>query len=154
MVLVRQALSWACCPRGWWGEPFAVSRSIVVFTCLLALAGCNGGTVDRHALEKDSEAIESLACEGALLADEIANTASTPQFSRVHAGDLKTKASNFADALSERPTDPGIEQEVRQLAAKAGHVADLLGDLETHPNDTQRAESLRTELVHQGGGCS
>jgi hypothetical protein len=132
-----------------------VSRSIIFSLLLLAaLSGCNGGTVDRHALEKDSEAIESLACEGALLADEIANTASTSQFSRVHAGDLKTKASNFADALSERPTDPGIEQEVRQLAAKAGEVADLLGDLETHPNDTQRAESLRTELVRQGGGCS
>src|SRR4029453_9306018 len=60
-------------------------------------------TVDQHALDKDSEAIDSLACEGALLADEIAHTASLTPFSRVHAAELQTRASNFEDALSTRP---------------------------------------------------
>jgi hypothetical protein len=125
--------------------------ALALIALVVGLAGCNGGTVDHHALEKDAEAIDSLACEGALLADEIANTASTPQFSRVHAGELRTKASNFADALSERPTLPEIEREVRTLADKAGRIAGLLGELETHPSDTARSVRLRTALEQQGG---
>src|SRR5215207_11067 len=93
-------------------------RLPILVALALIVVGCNGGTVDRHAMEKDAEAIDSLACEGALLANEIAYRASTPQFSRVHAGDLRTKASNFADALSVRPTVPRIEKQVRELAAK------------------------------------
>ena len=126
-------------------------RFVFVLALLLLAGGCNGGTVDHHALEKDAEAIDSLACEGALLADEIANTASTPQFSRVHADDVRTKASNFADALSERPTVPGIEREVRALADKAGRIAGLLGELETHPTDTALAGRLKTALERHGG---
>ena len=99
----------------------------------------------------DAAAIDSLACEGALLADEIANTASTPQFSRVHAGELRTKASNFEDALSERPTLPEIEREVRALADKAGRIAGLLGELEAHPSNSAVADRLRPALERQGG---
>ena len=128
-----------------------MSRSALFVVVVLVAAGCNGGTVDRHALEKDSEAIDSLACEGALLANEVAHTASTPQFSRVHAGELRLTASNFADALSERPTVPGIEREVRRLAATAAAIAQLLGDLESHPTDTTRARRLKTALDQQGG---
>jgi hypothetical protein len=128
-----------------------MSRSALFVVVVLVAAACNGGTVDHHALKKDSEAIDSLACEGALLANEVANTASTSQFSRVHAGELRTKASNFADALSERPTVPGIEREVRRLAAKAAAIAQLLGDLEAHPTDTTRARRLETALDRQGG---
>ena len=137
--------------RGGCGEAPCVRRLALLIGLTVGLAGCNGGTVDHHALEKDAEAIDSLACEGALLADEIANTASTPQFSRVHADDLRTKASSFADALSERPTVPGIERKVRALADKAGRIAALLGELQAHPADAGLAARLRTALERQGG---
>jgi hypothetical protein len=126
-------------------------RLPLLIALALIVVGCNGGTVDHHALEQDTTAIDSLACEGALLADKIANTASTPQFSRAHADDLKTKASNFADALSERPALPEIERDVRVLANKAGRVAGLLGELEAHPTDAGLAARLRGALERQGG---
>lgn len=129
-------------------------RKAVICSLLAGLlAACNGGTVDRHALQKDSEAVDSLACEGALLAHEIANDASISTFSRVHAGELAQRASNFEDALSERPTSPGIEAPARALARKAGRVADLLTEIENHPSDAGRAQRLQGRL-ERAGGCA
>jgi hypothetical protein len=114
------------------------------------VAGCNGGTVDQHALDKDSEAIASLACEGALLAHEIANTASLTTFSRTHAGELYTRAANFQDALSTRPTTPGIEQAVREEAKKAGRVAALFDQLAADPSNPELAAKLEPRFAKQG----
>jgi hypothetical protein len=126
-------------------------RRAFLFLLIALVAGCNGGTVDQHALDKDSEAIDSLACEGALLANEIEHEASLTPFSRVHAGELGTKASNFEDALSERPTTPGIEQAVRKEAKKAGAVADLFGQLAADPSNPELAASLKPKFEQQGG---
>jgi hypothetical protein len=123
----------------------------VLVLVVLVLAGCNGGTVDQHALDNDSEAIDSLACEGALLAHEIANTASLTAFSRVHAGELYTRASNFQDALSTRPTIPGIEQAVREEARKAGEIADLFDQLAADPSNAELAAKLEPRFKKQGG---
>jgi hypothetical protein len=115
-----------------------------------ALPACNGGTVDRHALKQDSEAIDSLACEGALLANDVGKGATTHNFVEVHAGELAQTASNFSDALSERPTLPAIERDVRAEARKAGQIAGLLDRLQKDPGRLA-AESLRDRLEKQGG---
>ena len=125
-------------------------RWVIPLLAVLALVGCNGGTVDLHALQNDSESIDSLACEAALLADEVAHTASPSTFTRVHAGDLENRASNFADALSKRPTTPGIEKATRKEATKAAQIAALLNQLEHHPTDTALAARLKTRFEKQG----
>lgn len=126
-------------------------RAVLPLVLLVfVLAGCNGGTVDQHALDKDSEAIDSLACEGALLAHEIANTASLTTFSRVHAGELYTRAANFQDALSTRPTTPGIERAVRDEAKKAGQVAALFDQLAADPSNPMLAAKLAPQFTKQG----
>lgn len=117
---------------------------------VLVLAGCNGGTVDRHALSKDGDAVDSLACEGRLLARDVADGDSTERFTRVHAGDLQQRASHFEDALSERPTVAGIESDVRGLGRKAGHVADLLDQLHGSPGDRSLGRKLEGELQKTG----
>jgi hypothetical protein len=114
----------------------------------LLIPACNGGTVDQHALDNDSGAIDSLACEGALLAHQVVDGATTEPFTRVHAGELATRASNFEDALSQRPTTPGIESAVRKEAEKAGRVADLLNQLEA--NDADSAAELKGRLEQEG----
>jgi hypothetical protein len=129
-----------------------VRRAALLAVLVAALAACNGGTVDRHALKQDSEAVDSLACEGALLANDVGKGATTHNFVEVHAGELALRASNFADALSERPTLPAIEREVRAEARKAGAIAGLLDQVKEYP-DRPVAESLRDRLEKQGG-CS
>ena len=125
-------------------------RAALLLFVLLLLAGCNGGTVDLHAIQNDSEAIDSLACEGALLANEVAHGATTGAFTRVHAGELAMRASNFEDALSQRPTTPGIEKAVRAEAKKAGKIAGLLSALESDPGDAQRGAELKGQLEQEG----
>jgi hypothetical protein len=122
----------------------------ILLLLLTLLTGCNGGTVDPHALKNDSDAIDSLACEGSLLAHQVVHDASTSPFTRVHAGELAQRASNFADALSQRATTSGIEPAVRREAAKAGRIAGLLEELESNPTDSQAAAGLERRLEREG----
>ena len=128
-------------------------RLLVLPLAAALLIGCNGGVVDRHALKQDSDAIDSLACEGALLARDVADGRSTRYFARVHADELAVRASNFEDALSERPALAPIRAKVRAEARKAGAIADLLAELHRHPSDARVAARLRPELEKQGD-CS
>lgn len=119
------------------------SRRVVVLALLAAVvAGCNGGTVDKHALKRDAEKVSSLASEGGLLANDMSKGASTKYFARVHAKELSRAASNLADALGKRPTSPGITPDVRKLSRLAGKVSGQLEQLHLHPTDRRVAKSL------------
>jgi hypothetical protein len=119
---------------------------VVLALLVLALSGCNGGTVDRHALKRDAENVASLASEGGLLADDVSRGRSTKYFVGVHAKELSTKASNLEDALAERPTSPGITPDVRKLSKLAGKVSRELERLHLHPTDRDVAASLKQPL--------
>ena len=121
-------------------------KPVVLILLLLALSGCNGGTVDKHALKRDAEKIGSLATEGELLANDVSKGASTKYFTRVHAKEMSQAASNLADALAERPTSPGIEPDVRKLSKLAAKVSDQLEQLHLHPTDRAVARSLKRPL--------
>lgn len=125
-----------------------VSRPAVVLALLvLALSGCNGGTVDKHALKRDAEKVGSLATEGELLANDMSKGSSTKYFARVHAQELSRAASDLADALGKRPTSPGITPDVRKLSKLAGKVSAQLEQLGLHPTDRQVAQSLKQPLA-------
>lgn len=124
-----------------------MSRPAVVLALLvLALSGCNGGTVDKHALKRDAEKVGSLATEGELLANDMSKGASTKYFARVHAKELSRAASDLADALGKRPTSPGITPDVRKLSKLAGKVSGQLEQLHLHPTDRDIAQSLKQPL--------
>jgi hypothetical protein len=124
-----------------------VSRLSALVLLLATLSGCNGGTVDRHALKRDAETVSSLATEGQLLANDVSKGASTKYFARVHAKELSSAASDLEDALSERPTLAEIEADVRKLARLAGKVSAELEQLHLHPTDRAVAESLEQPLL-------
>jgi len=125
-----------------------VRRPATVLTLLLlALSGCNGGTVDRHALKRDAEKVGSLASEGQLLANDVSRGASTKSFARVHAHELSRAASDLADSLATRRTAVGIEARVRRLSKLAGKVSGELEQLHLHPTDRVVAASLRQPLT-------
>jgi hypothetical protein len=125
-----------------------VSRSLATLGLLvLLLSGCNGGTVDKHALQRDAEKVGSLATEGELLANDVSRGASTKYFVRVHAKELSQAASDFEDSLAKRPTSPGIASDVRELSKLAGKVSRELEQLHLHPTDSHVAESLKQPLL-------
>jgi hypothetical protein len=120
-----------------------VASALLVFT----LAGCNGGTVDEHALKRDAQKVGSLATEGELMANDVSKGASTKYFVRVHAKELSGAASDFEDSLAKRPTSSGITSDVRELSKLAGRVSRELEQLHLHPTDSDVAESLKQPLT-------
>jgi hypothetical protein len=114
-------------------------------------AACNGGTVDRHALTNDAATLNSVACEGALLARLVVNGKSVHLFTRVHADELRLQASNLADALSERDTVVGLQSRVRAKGREAAGVARQLELLRRHPADRMVAQSVARRLAAIGG---
>ncbi|HEY8628531.1 MAG TPA: hypothetical protein VIL56_09460 [Gaiellaceae bacterium] len=127
-----------------------MSRALIISLLLAVLAGCNGGTVDRHALKNDSAKIDSIACQAALLANDVSKGASTKAYARVQTGNLGVQASNFADALGKRPTSPGIEQKVRAEAKHAAEVAALLAKLHREPTNRGVADGLEQQFKRAG----
>lgn len=124
---------------------------LIIATVLLT--GCNGGTVDRHALTNDAATIDSIDCEAALLADGIAQGGTTRFFAREQAEELQLQSANFADALAHRPMSPGLEQRVRAKARDAAILAARLERLHDHPTDREEAARL-AEIFKRAGGCT
>jgi predicted outer membrane protein len=127
-------------------------KRVVLVVVALALAGCNGGTVDRHALTRDASTLDSIACEGALLAHDVARGRTTAYFAREQAEELRIQSSNLADALSRRKTVPGIEQKVRKKAKDAARLASTLQRLHDHPTEQAVGTTVEQELK-KAGGC-
>ncbi|MDX6479158.1 MAG: hypothetical protein QOG29_1745 [Gaiellaceae bacterium] len=124
-------------------HPQAVSRCLVAVCAAALLAGCNGGTVDQHALKQDSKAISSLATEGSLFAEKVAKGESTGPYTRIQADNLGTLAANLADSLGRRKTSPGIEPKVRKAGKLAAQVAEQFKALQDHPSDRAVARSVQ-----------
>jgi hypothetical protein len=125
-------------------------RLSVLCVLAAAVAGCNGGTVDRHALTNDAATLDSIACEGALLAKDVSTGRSTTFFAREQANELRIQASNFADALSRRKTVASIEGRVRAKAKHAAVVAATLRLLHDHPADRAVGSAVATKLEKLG----
>jgi predicted outer membrane protein len=134
-----------------WNSPSAVGACALV-VAVFALAGCNGGTVDRHALTNDAATLDSIACEGALLAHDVARSRTTTYFAREQAEELRIQSSNLADALSRRKTVPQIEPKVREKANEAAKLARALGRLHDHPSSRRVGYAVEREL-RQRGNC-
>jgi hypothetical protein len=128
-----------------------LTRSLAVVACAALLAGCNGGTVDRHALTNDAATIDSMACEGALLAQDVAEGKTTAFFAREQANVLRIQSSNLADALAKRHALAAIEQRVRAKAKLAATLSATLERLHDHPSDRGVAVSVEKRLKKLGG---
>lgn len=125
----------------------------LALVAVLALVGCNGGTVDRHALTNDAATVDSINCEGWLLSTAIARDRVTVYYAREQAEELAIESSNLADALRHRTTATGLEQRVRAKGRDARRLADRLWRLHDHPNDTTAARGLAAQFK-RAGSCS
>ena len=128
-----------------------LARGVVVAGSVVVLAACNGGTVDRHALKNDSATVDSIACEGALLAQDVAKGKTTTFYAREQAEELRIQSSNLADALARRHALAAIEQKVRAKSKDAARLAAILQQLHDHPSDRRVALGIEAQLKKLGG---
>jgi hypothetical protein len=127
-----------------------VLRFLAVAAASLLVAGCNGGTVDRHALTNDSATIDSIACEASLLASDISHGKTTTYFAREQAEELQIQSSNLADALATRPAVAAIERNVRKRSRDAARLATILSRLHDAPSDRPASARIATRLMKLG----
>jgi len=135
------------------GENALTVRVLALVALTLVLAGCNGGTVDRHALTNDAATIDSINCEAWLLGRATEHGRTTTAFAGEQAEELGIQAANLADALARRPTATGLDRRVRQKAGDAAVLARRLRRLQQHPGDRSLAAELAGRFK-KAGGCS
>jgi hypothetical protein len=101
------------------------TRTALALALALLVAGCGGGssTLSKHALAQRAGAVQSLAAEGALLADDAAAGRSTSIFVREHSSELAIAASTARTTLEGGRTAPALEPELQRLRRIAGRVA-------------------------------
>ncbi len=120
---------------------------------VILLAGCNGGTVDRHALTNDAATIGSINCEAFLVARAVGRGRVTRAYAREQADALRLQAANLADALGTRPAASGLERRVRTAGRSAGVLADRLRRLRDHPSSRGTGVELAQQF-RKAGHCS
>jgi hypothetical protein len=103
-------------------------------------AGCGGGgKLGAKALSQESKSLQSLAAEGALLAEDAVFGKTTHVYTRGHSSDLYKAASQVEASLKTAKTEPAFEPELRRLAVLAAQVRDDLNRLDGASKEEERA---------------
>ena len=127
--------------REWWSVPVCLKAALVLGVVVAVFgAGCGGGgQLGDKALSKESKSLQSLAAEGALLAQDAVFGKTTRVYTREHSSDLYKAASQAEASLKTAKTEPAFEPKLNQLAVLAARVhADLerLGGASTEEERT------------------
>jgi hypothetical protein len=114
--------------------------TVGVALALLALSGCGGGgTLSKQELQKQYEAIQSLAAEGALVADGAADGRATETFVSVH-------SLYLSEAAQKVETDLRSANGPQQAVSLARRVAEDLDRLHEEPDNPVLARRLSKQL--------
>jgi hypothetical protein len=101
--------------------------ALACLALVLLLAGCgSGGELGPHSLAKQSDAVQSLAAEGALLAQDGVDGRTTAIFTREHGGFLSKAATSTASSLAKAKTNPSLMLKLRRLQTLSAEVRDQL----------------------------
>jgi hypothetical protein len=122
-------------------------RRTAALIALLALAvactGCN--PLNNDELAREVTMSGSIAAEGALLAEQVAEDRTKATFVRVHAGELAAAADGSAEKLNDAGVEPDLQDKVDAAIAIDEDVSGALSDLEVAPGD--ESEGARAEAT-------
>jgi hypothetical protein len=122
--------------------------ALLVAVALLVVAGCGGGgTLGPKSLAKRAEAVQSLAAEGALLAEDSSHGRSTRIFREQHSSELEKAASSVVATLKKGKAEPSLEPKLHRLAAIAARVRAGLGQLGGASTREQREIAKRLDAA-------
>jgi hypothetical protein len=121
--------------------------TICLTIAILATAGCGGGgTLSKKDLQKQAEAVQSFAAEGALVAQGAEQDRTTDTFVRVHTQYLGKAARKVEAQLGSKHAREGLEQKREEAAKLASIVSQNLDRLHRDPGDQALAARLRLAL--------
>jgi hypothetical protein len=114
---------------------------------VLLLAGCGGGgSLSQKELQKQFEAIQSFAAEGALVAGGVADARTTEVFVRVHTQYLGEGTKKVAKQVSTAQTKPSLQDKLSAANKLALQVEAELERLHHSPGDRALARQVRRRL--------
>jgi hypothetical protein len=113
---------------------------------VLVASGCGGGSLSQKDLQKQFEAIQSLAAEGALVADGAADGRTTDIFVRVHTQYLSEAAAKVGDQVSSKHASSPLVLDQAKAVKLAALVEQDLTQLHESPGDQEQASRLRDDL--------
>jgi hypothetical protein len=124
----------------------------------LALSGCRYGQYSDIDLQASVKALQSIAAEGSLMANDAARGRSMTTFMRTHGQDLSDQAEHEAEKMSDAPLAPGIEKRVAKAISLASDIGSSIDDLRVNPRQRKAAVTAAKDLqsyarqVQQLGG--
>jgi hypothetical protein len=113
---------------------------------VLAVVGCGNRTLTSKELQKQAEAVQSFAAEGALVAGDAKQGRTTDTFVRVHTDYLAKAARKVETELSSKQASGSLDQKREEAARLALLVSLNLDRLHRHPGDQALAGELSSEL--------
>jgi hypothetical protein len=125
---------------------------LLVLGVILALlgAGCGGGgNLGAKALSQQAKSLQSLAAEGALLAQDAASGKTTRVYTREHSSDLSKAAFRAEASLKAAKTEPALQPKLRQLAALGSQVSTALKRIGGASKDEQRTFGHQLQTAAQ-----
>jgi hypothetical protein len=127
------------------------SATICAAVAVLALAGCGGSSLSKKDLQKEAEAVQSLAAEGALVAQGVEEGRTTGTFVRVHTEYLGKAAAKVDSELGSKHASGSLDTKRAQTAMLAALVSADLDELHRAPGDRTVAARVRSELEQHAG---
>jgi len=110
----------------------------------LLLAGCEPLGADE--LRREVETIGSLAAEGSVLAQQVADQDTKRTFARVHSRELADAAEHSAERLTDAHPGGGLTDDVNEAISLANAVEVQLGQIEVGPDEAERAADASERL--------
>jgi hypothetical protein len=124
-----------------------LARLLLISIVRVVSAGCGGGgSVSQKDVQKQFQAIQSLAAEGALVAGGAADGRTTDVFVRVHTGYLDKAARKVETKLSSAHATGAAERDRVRAARLASSVSDELATLGDDPGDREAARRIQRRL--------
>ena len=127
-------------------------RLLALALAAVVLAGCNGGTVDRHALTNDASTIGSINCEGWLLARAVDRDRVTERYARSRPPRF-TSGGESRRRAQHRDRPPPGSSAVRGLRRETQRGPRLAGWTGCTPSPPAARPLLPWLATVQGGGA-
>jgi hypothetical protein len=115
---------------------------------LALVTGCGqSGELDAGALSEQAESLQSVAAEGALLAQDAASGKTTRAYSGERSAELGGAASQTATSLEAAMTTPALDPTRRRLAVLATQVSSYLDRIGDASRSEDHAASRGLEVA-------
>jgi hypothetical protein len=127
------------------GGRIKYTRALVIAVlAALALTACEPLGPDE--LKREVQSVHSVAAEGSVLADQVADQSTKRAFARVQARELADAAEHSAERLTDAHPADGLDDDTSRAIDLAEATSSAIGEVELAPDDAAKAATAAGRL--------